>query len=642
MITPMKKVTVLATAASKAQMLEALRSMGIMHLTPLSTAATAGLNSAKNEKTKVEKALEAIPDKLPKNVAPAEPGMSGEALVEEVQKLLAEKKDAEANFAQSTEELAEYQGFGNFDPEQAAALEKQGVFVRLYMADTRKVPFEVKGDSAFQERFGFVESEDCIAVFSKNAPAEVSGNFTELPIPPRSIQAMRDMQAESRATLARVENRLAALSSVKAEVLRRLDEVSEAYNFEEAAAGTLDSKSVCAIQGYCPANRLGELQNSAKENGWGLLADDPTEDDNVPTLLTYNKLSKPMQFLYDIIGIAPGYREVDVSSVFLCFFSIFFAMIVGDTAYGLLFLAIALFARKKMPKASSAGFHFIYLMSGATIVWGIINASFLGLTPELAGWSYYVDICNYNWLPEPIRNAMYWIRSSAPMDPARFEAYKQFCEGITLLPDTFVPKAAGASQMQHIQLFCFCIAVVHLTIAHLWNVVVRFKQKSSTALAQVGWLMGCWVMFFLACQMVLGIPMPSFVIPVFIVEAVLLVLFTVPVKRLKQDFISIPMLVLDVVNSFTDVISYIRLFAVGMSGAAIAEAFNGMLSPLFGSAVGIAGAAILLLFVHGLNIALAVMGVAVHAVRLNTLEFSNGLGLEWSGFAFTPFAKKKA
>jgi V/A-type H+-transporting ATPase subunit I len=115
----------------------------------------------------------------------------------------------------------------------------------------------------------------------------------------------------------------------------------------------------------------------------------------------------------------------------------------------------------------------------------------------------------------------------------------------------------------------------------------------------------------------------------------------VPPSRLKQDFISIPMLVLDIVNSFTDVISYIRLFAVGMSGAAIAEAFNGMLSPLFGSAVGVAGAALVLLGVHGLNIALAVMGVAVHAVRLNTLEFSNGLGLEWSGFAFSPFAKQK-
>lgn len=160
-------------------------------------------------------------------------------------------------------------------------------------------------------------------------------------------------------------------------------------------------------------------------------------------------------------------------------------------------------------------------------------------------------------------------------------------------------------------------------------------------MAQVGWLLCCWFMFLLANNMVLSMPLPGFAIPLFVVAAILLVLFSVPPSRLKQDWISIPMLVLNIVSSFTDVISYIRLFAVGMSGAAIAEAFNNMLSPLFGSAVGILGAAVLLLFVHALNIALALMGVAVHAVRLNTLEFSNGLDLQWSGFAFVPFAKSK-
>ena len=77
-------------------------------------------------------------------------------------------------------------------------------------------------------------------------------------------------------------------------------------------------------------------------------------------------------------------------------------MIVGDMAYGLLFLGIALYARKKMPRASSAGFHFVYLMSWATIIWGAINANFLGLTPELAGWSYYLDIgstCSTGFTP---------------------------------------------------------------------------------------------------------------------------------------------------------------------------------------------------------------------------------------------------
>ena len=641
MITPMKKVTILTVAGAVEETLTALRSLEILHLTPLQAAAGAKLNHARGEMNRVQKVLETVPDKAPKGIKPVESSADSASLIEEVQQLIAESKQAEVDKDQAEEELSKLNKFGNLDPATVAALQAKGIFVKLYQVHQGKVPFELDGEGVV-ENFGSDDNGSYVAVISRGeAPVAVKGNYTELAMPPKSLAEFREMDARAKETLARVEKRLGELSGVKDKIEDRLDEVTDDYKMAEAEASMLGDKNVAAIQGFCPAPRVGELEKASREHGWGLLVDDPTDDDNIPTLLTYNKLTKPMQFLYDIIGISPGYKEVDVSSVFLCFFSIFFAMIVGDSAYGLLFLGLALFARKKLPNANPAGFHFIYLMSGATILWGVINASFLGLTPELAGWTYYLDITNYGWLPEPVRNALLWIRTSAPTDPAKFEAYKAFAQSFTLLPESFVPKGPGASQMQHIQLFCFCIAVVHLSIAHVWNVVVRIKRKDSTFMAQVGWLIGCWVMFFLACKMVLGVEMPAFVIPMFIVEAVLLVLFTVPPKRLKQDFISIPMLVLDVVNSFTDVISYIRLFAVGMSGAAIAEAFNDMLSPLFGSAVGIAGAAFLLLFVHGLNIALAVMGVAVHAVRLNTLEFSNGLGQEWSGFAFAPFAKQK-
>ena len=641
MITPMKKVTVLTVAGAVEETLQALRTLEILHLTPLQAAAGVKLNKARGEMNRVQKALEVVPEKAPKGVTPVKDAAPAASLIEEIQNLVAESKQAEIDKEQAEEELTKLSMFKNLDPATAAALQAKGIFVKLYQLHAGKIPFEVDGEGVVEE-FGQDENGKYVAVVSRGeAPVAVKGNFTELTMPQKSLAEYREMEAKAKETLARVEKRLGELSGVRESIEDKLLEVGDDYRMVEAEASMVGDKNVAAVQGFCPAPRVGELEKAAREHGWGLLVDAPAEDDDIPTLLTYSKLSRPMQFLYDIIGISPGYKEVDVSAVFLCFFSIFFAMIVGDSAYGLLFLGLALFARKKMPKANPAGFHFIYLMSIATIVWGVINASFLGLSPALAGWTYYLDITNYGWLPEPLKNAMLWIRTSAPTDPAKFEAYKAFAQSITILPESFVPKAAGASQMQHIQLFCFCIAVVHLSIAHVWNVCVRIKRKDSTFMAQVGWLIGCWVMFFLACQMVLGIDMPKFVIPMFIVEAVLLVLFTVPPKRLKQDFISIPMLVLDVVNSFTDVISYIRLFAVGMSGAAIAEAFNDMLSPLFGSAVGIAGAAFLLLFVHGLNIALAVMGVAVHAVRLNTLEFSNGLGQEWSGFAFAPFAKQK-
>ena len=96
-----------------------------------------------------------------------------------------------------------------------------------------------------------------------------------------------------------------------------------------------------------------------------------------------------------------------------------------------------------------------------------------------------------------------------------------------------------------------------------------------------------------------------------------------------------------VIGSFSDVLSYIRLFAVGMSGFYLASCFNNMgLEMMKGGAAGVVFGPLVLLAGHLLNIALCALGVLVHGVRLNTLEFSSHLGLRWSGFAFAPFAKK--
>ena len=98
----------------------------------------------------------------------------------------------------------------------------------------------------------------------------------------------------------------------------------------------------------------------------------------------------------------------------------------------------------------------------------------------------------------------------------------------------------------------------------------------------------------------------------------------------------------DIIGSFTDVLSYIRLFAVGLAGACIAGSFNGMAFDLCKVSAWLLPAGILVVLVgHALNIALALLSVLVHAVRLNTLEFSNHTGLSWSGQSFNPFKSNK-
>ena len=325
MITPMKKVTVLTVASAVEETLQALRTLEILHLTPLQAAAGAKLNKARGEMNRVQKALEVVPEKAPKGVTPVKEAATAASLIDEIQNLVAESKQAEIDKEQAEEELSKLSMFKNLDPATAAALQAKGIYVKLYQLHDGKIPFELEGEGSIEE-FGQDENGKYVAVVSRGeAPVAVKGNFTELTMPQKSLAEYREMEAKAKETLARVEKRLGELSGVRESIEDKLLEVGDDYRMVEAEASMVGDKNVAAVQGFCPAPRVGELEKAAREHGWGLLVDDPADGDDIPTLLTYSKLSRPMQFLYDIIGISPGYKEVDVSAVFLCFFSIFFA-----------------------------------------------------------------------------------------------------------------------------------------------------------------------------------------------------------------------------------------------------------------------------------------------------------------------------
>jgi V/A-type H+-transporting ATPase subunit I len=103
-----------------------------------------------------------------------------------------------------------------------------------------------------------------------------------------------------------------------------------------------------------------------------------------------------------------------------------------------------------------------------------------------------------------------------------------------------------------------------------------------------------------------------------------------------KNFISV---ILGIANVFSDIMSYIRLWAVGLAGGAIAATVNAMAGPMLGHLVFFIFGIVLVVFGHGLNLVLNVLSVLVHGVRLNTLELSGHAGLSWSGTAYKPFAK---
>jgi V/A-type H+-transporting ATPase subunit I len=150
-------------------------------------------------------------------------------------------------------------------------------------------------------------------------------------------------------------------------------------------------------------------------------------------------------------------------------------------------------------------------------------------------------------------------------------------------------------------------------------------------------------MFFIARQAVLGRGMPWYLLYLLLAGILLVVVFMKTPKELKGGWIDHALLPLTMIGNFVDILSYIRLFAVGYASIAVLATFNDIAASIgFDSVFTAVAASLVLLFANALNIVLAGLGVLVHAVRLNTLEFSTHKGLAWQGHnQYTPFARRR-
>jgi len=593
MIAPMKKVLVFTLATEKADTLKKLRELGVIHLNHLRMPEGEELETLKKEMSTLESIRTVLSGFTPTEKA-AKEAATAEVVLMQAQEQLKRKESLQEELSQWTAELVRLAPYGNLDPADMDALKDSGVPFGLYRcktAEKEQVLGAINSEASWWQEFGEQGADTFLAaVISVDAVESING-LEPVEAPKVSLAQMRQRSADIQKEIAETDSALEALAAHK-DVLAELDEALKSrLEWEEAASGMFADEKIEVLQGFAPAEDSAALQQAAKANGWGLELSEPAADEMVPTLLKQPPWVKPINTLFDMIGVIPGYREIDISAVFLLFFSFFFAMIVGDAGYGVIFLGMTVFFSRKIKSAPRQLFVFLGIMSVTTIIWGILTSNWFGLDFEL--------------LPG-------------------------------FLQATRIPWLANEENLQNL---CFLIGSVHLSIAHLWN--MWLKRKSLQILGQFGWLLTTWTMFFLANQMVLGKEFPTVMWKVFVAGVALIFLFNIPFSKLKEQWVDMVMLPLNLVTNFVDVVSYIRLFAVGAASFAVANSFNEMLAPMLGSAVtGILGA-IFLFMAHGLNITLALMGVLVHGVRLNTLEYSNHMGLEWSGMPYQPFAETK-
>ena len=588
MITQMKKYTFLVFHREYEAFLEQLREVGVVHVTEKA----AGMADDAHLQELLAKA-----DNARKLIAQGAPDQ-----------LLQEKAALESRIAATQKEVNKMAIWGDFSAERIAQLKEAGYTLRYFTCPKK----------LFQEEWGIVVAEQGATVYFVEVASsgdEAKGERIEAGICQEQYlneKSAADLQKDVEglngllvAQNARIElwakENIPALENELNELQQQIDWKRVTLNTASEADGSLK-----VLEGFCPIDQVAALDAMLQKQEVYYQAEDPTAEDNTPIKLRNNKFTQLFESLTGMYGW-PNYGEFDPTPILAPFFLLFFAMCMGDCGYGILLIIIGLLiAKKKLNIAMFEGLGPIITVLGVgTTVVGFFLGTFMG-----------IDLYNAEWVPQALKNVM----------------------------------IKGEVMGYDIQMvLALCIGVFHICLAMVVKAICYTKQFGfKENIATWGWLLLIVGGLIVAILGLTVLPENVFkwaLIAVGAVSALAIYIFNTPGRN---PLINIGAGLWDTYNMATgilgDVLSYIRLYALGLAGGMLGAAFNNLGLMIMGGSV--EGATwqwlpfvLILVLGHILNLAMSALGAFVHPLRLSFVEYFKNAGYEGKGTLYQPFKK---
>lgn len=606
MIEPMKIVHIVTSAKRKSEMLSALRDAGILHIAKKRSASAESILAFETlSKTKQRLGDYLAGPKHPQYDTEPMSDADFDVLNGQVVSAFDKREEMIAVRSCARMEADKLAKWGDFVPSEIRELQKNGIDIHIYRMGKKELETLSGREDIRYVRLAPVEKSETVAVLGtleKGFPAN------EFALPDRGYGELIEEAdaAEVQITACEELLRRAALRIPAYE--ERIMTAKNRMEYASAGASADGDNDLVWLSGYIPAVEEVAFRQTAAANGWAFAIDDPDEDDGqVPTKLRFTKITRLIEPVLDLLGTVPGYREFDISLWFLIFFSLFFAMIIGDAGYGVIILLLAAVLHIRAKKVSNL-ILLMYVVSATTIIWGAVTGTWFGTEAAMK-----VPLLRSLVIPS-----------------------------IANYPEYF--GVAVTAQQNTVMKFCFSIGAVQLSLACVMNIFRKVGQKNWSWIADVGWLFSILALYFMVLFLVTGATVDIKRVAIAVGCGFgLVVLFggMAPGKTffqgLKSGLGGLFTTFLDTISAFGNIMSYIRLFAVGMASLAIAQSFNDMAAGFSGGAV-VAGV-IVVIIGHALNFVMGLLSVVVHGVRLNLMEFSGQLGMEWAGIKYDPFQK---
>ena len=600
MIAKMKKLTFLVYHKEYDAFLKSIRDLGVVHVA--TKAQGSAENAALQESIRLSARYAAAIKMLQGlNVQPAaahtgDAGKGTEALaeIEDVQQQIQQV----AHKLQAVEkELVQLEPWGDFDPKSVARLRDAGYQIDFYICSDKQFKEEWV-DLYNATEINHVGSKlYFVTVMPKGENIDLEVETAKLPDCSLSDLHVRkeNLAKQSEALQARLKD-LAA--SVVPDLQAAQAQVHSQIEFSKVVLNTdsLADNKLMLLQGWAPADCVSKIKDFLESKEVYYEVADPTPEDDVPILLDnkgFFRLFEPIMRLY----MLPKYNELDLTPFFAPFFMLFFGLCLGDSGYGL-FMLLAVTVYRLVAKNISASMKpiltLVQLLGASTMVCGL-------LTGTCFGFNLY-DI--------------------------QLPLFQSLKEAISL----------DNQQMFNLSLILGGVQIIFGMILKAVNQTIQFGFKY--AVATIGWLF-ILVSTAIAFAAPGFMPMGGTVHMVFLAIGVLMAyLYNSPGKNV---FVNIGLGLWDSYNMATgllgDVLSYVRLFALGLSGGILASVFNSLAVGMSPDNV-IAGPIVMvLIFVigHAINIFMNVLGAMVHPMRLTFVEFFKNAGYEGGGKEYKPF-----
>jgi len=618
MIEKMSHYTFLVYHRDYASFLEQIQQLGVVHVIPTGEGKpteNSAFQAALKQTTHLGKILKEMRQVLKPEDISSLPVIKNADDIAPIcvqwQEISSQIETERKNLSELDKEIKAMAPWGDFSHKSIEVLNEAGWAVRFWITSPKKF------SPTWQEEYNaFVIEENKKTVhFITITPATQQIEFPvarEVTPSPSPISTLIILQTRAKDNLKRLllqreDIALAHYREIEAAYLTSQNE-TDLQQVELSTAGEAENK-VMLFEGWVPDAGTRQLDAFLDSEGIFYQRRKAAPTDNAPIKLRNNcitRLFEPITKLYDM----PAYGEWDLTPLFAPFFVMFFGLCLGDAGYGLLLLAAGLIGYFKMPKLRSIML-LICIMGGGTCIFGTLTGTFFGISLIKETLPDGERVMQWEWL-DGMRNVI-------------LDSNQLFYASLI------------------IGIFQIIVGMIVKAIRH------TLRYGFDQAIPTWGWLsviLGCGGATALQHFGIIDADTTRWCYYIFGGIGVLAIFLLNNMKR--NPLINIGAGIWDTYNMASgllgDILSYVRLFALGISGAVLGLVFNNLAMQATGSwpVIGWIAPAIILIFGHGINIFMSGLGAFVHPMRLTFVELYKNAGFEGGGRIYRPFQQHLA